>query len=377
MAGLYFHIPFCRRKCSYCDFFSVPATAAALADYPQRLHEELRLHHASGRWRDPFATVFFGGGTPSLLPPGAISSLLAEVAELCGLAPGVEVSLEANPGTVTSESLADYRAAGVTRLSLGIQSLDAGQLEGLGRLHGPAEARRAIAESREAGFDSVGVDLMFALPGQTPSALEEELARVAELAPDHISLYGLTIEEGTPFARRRRDGTLELPGEDDYAAMFLGAHALLERLGYRHYEISNYARPGYECRHNEGYWRRAPYLGVGAGAHSLLGRGWGERRAVPADLSRYAERLAAGEDPSESLESFDRRGAMSEALYLGLRTASGVAEAGFRRSFGVGVAEAFPAAVERCGKELQCVDGAWRFTPEGWLLYDHLIQHFL
>ncbi|HKK01409.1 MAG TPA: coproporphyrinogen III oxidase family protein, partial [Desulfuromonadales bacterium] len=171
--------------------------------------------------------------------------------------------------------------------------------------------------------------------------------------------------------------TLTLPDEDDYAAMFLGAHALLERAGYRHYEISNYARPGHECRHNEGYWRRDPYLGVGAGAHSLLDLGWGERGAVPADLVRYAECLAAGETPVETLERFDRRGAMAETLYLGLRTASGVAEVDFRRRFGVGVAEAFAAAVVRCGNDLQCADGVWRFTPQGWLLYDHLIQHFL
>lgn len=377
MAGLYFHIPFCRRKCAYCDFFSVAATPDALVGYPQLLRRELRLHHDAGRWRTPFATVFFGGGTPSLLPPSAISSLLAEVVDLYGLLPGAEVSLEANPGTVDAAALAGYRAAGITRLSLGIQSLDAGQLEGLGRLHGPAGARRAFAAARAAGFESVGVDLMFALPGQTFAALEEELLRIAELGADHISLYGLTIEAGTPFADRLRAGTLELPGEDDYAAMFLGAHAVLERLGYRHYEISNYARPGHECRHNAGYWRRTPYLGVGAGAHSLLEAGWGERRSVAADLARYAARLAAGEDPSESLESFDRRGAMAETLYLGLRTADGVAEADFRRRFGTGVAEAFPDAVARCGKDLQCIDGAWRLTPDGWLLYDHLIGHFL
>jgi oxygen-independent coproporphyrinogen-3 oxidase len=377
MAGLYVHVPFCRKKCPYCDFFSVAGRPELLAGYPQLLTRHLKLAARRDEWRAPFATVFFGGGTPSLLPPAAVAGVLAAAGRLFGLAPGAEVSLEANPGTVSPESLAGYRAAGVNRLSFGIQSLDAQNLRRLGRSHSLEEAVQAVAWAREAGFDNLGVDLMFALPGQTESALAEDLDRFLEPEPDHLSCYGLSVEEGTPFCHLHRAGGLELPDEERYAASFRLVHERLEAAGYRHYEIANHARPGAECRHNLGYWQRRPYLGIGAGAHSFIDRGWGERRAVPADLGSFQARLARGEDPTETLERFDRRGAMAEVLYLGLRTAAGVDEAAFRGRFGAGVAEAFPEAVRRAGARLALSAGRWRFDLEGWLLYDHLIAPFL
>jgi oxygen-independent coproporphyrinogen-3 oxidase len=273
--------------------------------------------------------------------------------------------------------LAGYRQAGVNRLSLGVQSLDDAGLHTLGRVHSAAEAGQAAVWARQAGFANLSLDLMFALPGQTVADLHAEIDRLLALSPEHLSCYGLSVEEQTPFYHLHRRGDLELPDEERYAELFLTLHERLTEAGYEHYEISNYARPGRECRHNLGYWQRQPYLGVGAGAHSFADQGWGARLAVPADLERYARLLASGKDPAEVLETFDRRGAMAETLYLGLRTAAGVDDDRFRQRFGLGVAEAFPAAIEKAGRHLRLRAGRWAFDLDGWLLYDHLITPFL
>jgi oxygen-independent coproporphyrinogen-3 oxidase len=377
MAGLYFHIPFCRRKCPYCDFYSLEEGAGGLEAYPDLLATHLAFERRKELWQGPFETVFFGGGTPSLLEPAAIGRVLEAADRLFGLAEGAEISLEANPGTVSPESLAGYRAAGVNRLSLGIQSLDPQSLKLLGRIHSPEEAKTAVAWARRAGFDNLSCDLMFALPGQTTEKLEAELDRFLDLSPDHLSAYGLTVEEETPFYHLHRAGGLDLPDEDRCAELFRAVDERLGGEGFGHYEISNHARSGRECRHNLLYWRRRPYLGIGVGAHSFRGRGWGERRAVPADLARYAHALSRGADPAETLETFERRGAMAETLYLGLRTADGVAEEAFRARFGAGVAEAFPEAVRGAGERLALRDGRWRLDLDGWLLFNHFIAPFL
>ncbi len=375
--SLYLHIPFCRRKCPYCDFFSLPADAGLLCDYPGLLDRHLERAAASGLWQGPLTTVFFGGGTPSLLPPAAIGSILKRAESLFGFAPEAEISLEANPGTITAATLAGYRRAGINRLSLGVQSLDDGALAALGRIHRAAEARAAVAWARSAGFDNLGLDLMFALPGQRVGDLEREIDAYLALAPEHLSCYGLAVEEETPFHHRHRAGELSLPDDEQYAAFFQRVDRRLAAAGYRHYEISNYARTGRECRHNQRYWQRQAYLGVGAGAHSFCDRGWGKRLRVPSDLPGYRAALAADRAVEELLEVFDRRAAMAETLYLGLRTRRGVVEDEFRARFGCGVAEAFPEAVARCGERLALEAGCWRFDLAGWLLFDHLISEFL
>jgi oxygen-independent coproporphyrinogen-3 oxidase len=377
MPALYLHIPFCRRKCPYCDFFSLAGHASQLAHYPDLLIRHLRLAAGLGRGEEPPASVFFGGGTPSLLPAEAVAHILAAAGAEYGLAVAAEVTLEANPGTVSPATLAGYRQAGVNRLSLGVQSLDDAGLHTLGRVHSAAEAGQAAVWARQAGFANLSLDLMFALPGQTVADLHAEIDRLLALSPEHLSCYGLSVEEQTPFYHLHRRGDLELPDEERYAELFLTLHERLTEAGYEHYEISNYARPGRECRHNLGYWQRQPYLGVGAGAHSFADQGWGARLAVPADLERYARLLASGKDPAEVLETFDRRGAMAETLYLGLRTAAGVDDDRFRQRFGLGVAEAFPAAIEKAGRHLRLRAGKWAFDLDGWLLYDHLITPFL
>jgi oxygen-independent coproporphyrinogen III oxidase len=250
-------------------------------------------------------------------------------------------------------------------------------LRELGRLHTPAQACQVVAQARVAGFANISCDLMFALPGQSLAELQTEIEAFLALAPEHLSCYGLTVEEGTPFADRQRRGELAPLAEEQAAEHFLLLHERLSLAGYEHYEIANYARPGRQCRHNLVYWRRQPYLGLGAGAHSFAAAGWGERRAVPPDLAAYRELLAADRDPSEHLERFDRHGAMAETLYLGLRTAAGVCEEDFRARFGLGVAEAFPQAVQRAGSHLSLREGYWRLDVGGWLLYDYFISAFL
>jgi oxygen-independent coproporphyrinogen-3 oxidase len=377
MPGLYLHIPFCERKCPYCDFFSVPGhDEPQLRGYPALLARHLAWAAGHG-WGGPFDTVYFGGGTPSLLPPRAVGDLLEAATRHFGLIADAEITLEANPGTVTPASLAGYRAAGVNRLSLGLQSLNSTQLTTLGRRHDATQGVQAVQAARRAGFANLSVDLIFALPGQTLAGLDAELDRYLALAPEHLSCYGLTAEPDTPFHQRVQRGELLLPDGEFYAEAFLLLHERLTAAGFEHYEIANYARPGRECRHNRGYWERREYLGVGAGAHSFRAAGWGERWAVLADLDVYAAALQAGEEPAACLEGFDRTGAMSETLYLGLRTRRGVAAATFRERFGCGVDEAYPAAVKKLQPWLVRADERWQLTVAGWLLYDRLIQEFL
>lgn len=376
MNALYLHIPFCRRKCPYCDFFSVAEDQAQLEGYIGLLLRHLQLVAERGA-SGPFETVFFGGGTPSLLPAAAVAQILASARELFGFAPDAEISLEANPGTLTAASLEGYRQAGVNRLSLGVQSLQPENLQRLGRIHDAVQAREAVALARAAGFSNLSLDLIFGLPGQDLADLQTELGDFLALEPEHLSVYGLTIEDQTPFHHQHRRGELSLPEEETAAAMFLDLHQRLSSRGYEHYEISNYARPGFACRHNQRYWRRQPYLGLGAGAHSFQADDWGSRWSVPPNLELYASALTAGHDPAEPLESFDRQGAMAETLYLGLRTAEGVTEVDFRARFGLGVGEAFPDAVTQTADHLSLRDGRWRLSPAGWLLFDHLILPFL
>ncbi len=377
MSSLYIHVPFCRTKCPYCDFFSVTGQSSELTSYPERLLQQLSLAPNRERLQTPLTTVFFGGGTPSLLSPTAVATILNALETWPGIVSQAEISLEANPGTVNLENLLGYRAAGINRLSLGIQSLHAGFLERLGRSHSPEEATAAFRQARQAGFTNLSCDLMFGLPGQRRKDLMKDLEALLRLEPEHLSCYGLTVEEATPFYHLHRAGGLPLPEEETYRELYLSIQDRLLAAGYTHYEISNYARPGHACRHNLTYWRRQAYLGIGAGAHSFFPVGWGERWSVPPDLAAYAMQLERGEDPALMLESFDRRGAMAETLYLGLRTAEGVAEEAFIRHFGEGVMAAFPAAVARCGKHLALQDGYWRMDLAGWLIYDHLIEAFL
>ena len=377
MSSLYLHIPFCAAKCPYCDFFSRVAEPGDPDSYSRLLEENLALLKRLHPDHPPLHTVYFGGGTPSLLSAARIGGLLDRVAALFGLEADAEITLEANPGRLDRPRLRGYRRAGITRLSLGIQSFDDRFLELLGRSHSAQAAVQSIAAARAAGFSDLSLDLMFALPGQTLAVLDQDISRLLEHSPEHISLYGLTFEEGTEFAARHRRGELIPCDEELYREQYQMLHHRLVAGGYEHYEISNFARPGHLCRHNRVYWRRAPCLAAGCGAHGFSATGWGRRWQIPPDLERYAERINHGRDPALTLEEHDRSSAMREYLYLGLRTAAGIDCRDFRRQFGADPGDVFAAARSRLGTHLQVADDRWRLAWHDWLIYDHLISFFL
>lgn len=377
MAGLYLHIPFCRQKCPYCDFYSEAAVdQAALQDYPELLKRHLAWAAEHG-WRGPLETVYFGGGTPSLLKPAAVASILGAITQNFSLAKDAEITLEANPGTVSKESLTGYREAGVNRLSLGLQSCNERHLQQLGRLHNCRQGQDAVRWSREAGFENISLDLMFALPGQTFAELTADLDHYLQIAPEHLSCYGLTAEPQTPLQKRIAAGDLALPDEDFYADAYLLIHEQLTAAGYVHYEIANYARAGATCRHNLACWQRRPYLGIGAGAHSFYADEWGSRWQVPADLAAYRQALDESREPLHCLEHFDRQSALRETVYLALRTRWGISDTLLQQRFGCTLQDAFPDALAHSSRWLRHHQGHWSMTPAGWLLFDSLILPFL
>ncbi len=380
MSSLYLHIPFCSRKCPYCDFFSQVGTAQQIDDYVALLLLQLRLLASSSAADLPaLKTIFFGGGTPSLLSSEQLEAILEQIDQIFSLEGEIEINLEANPGTVDRQQLERYRRAGVNRLSFGVQSLDPARLKMLGRIHSVEQVSAGIEAARDAGFDNLSLDLMFALPGQSLADLENEVSRLLEFSPEHVSLYGLTYEAGTPFYRQLQSGTLSPCDDDLYAEQYRLLDQRLVSAGFDHYEISNFARPGRQCRHNLNYWQRKSCLAVGAGSHSFMETQWGERWHVPADLKVYAECLRQGRDPARLLENYNRDTAMREYVYLALRTRSGVSEQHFCETFDCSFAQTFAPELRQVEHHLQLgPDGdSSSFDLSGWLIYDHLISHFL
>ena len=277
---LYFHIPFCIKKCDYCDFLSGPATRAGQEAYIYALLREMKA--VSAIEKRTVDTVFIGGGTPSVPECGIMEKLLQGIGKNFQLAADAEVTIEANPGTLTPEKLALYRRYGINRISIGLQSPENQELRALGRIHNYQQFLESYHMAREAGFSNINIDLMFAIPGQSYEGWIQNLRTVAKLGPEHISAYSLIIEEGTPFSARK----LDLPDEDTEYRMYEDVAAVLGKYGYYQYEISNYAKKDRNCRHNEGYWQRKDYLGLGLGAASLVGR---ERFTNTSDMSEYLE----------------------------------------------------------------------------------------
>jgi oxygen-independent coproporphyrinogen-3 oxidase len=371
-AGLYLHIPFCLRKCPYCDFTSW-VDPARHAPFLAALQAEMAL---AARFPARFDSLYFGGGTPTILSAAQLAALLQAARRHFAVEDGAEITIEANPGTVDPAKLAALRCAGFNRLSLGLQSLEAGSLRFLGRLHDARQACDAAAWARAAGFAQLSLDLIYGLPGQTPAGWRDELSRAAALEPQHLSCYLLTVEEGTPFGRQRRAGRLQLPGDRLQARLFETTRVHLERLGYVQYEISNFARrdPGGDgvnrSRHNSGYWSGAPYLGLGPSAHSYREP---ERWWNSGDLDAYLAALAGGRRPIAGRERLDRRARMLEALYLGLRQSDGIDLARFGRRFGAQAwGRCCSAAAETLAAEgrLQLAAGRCRLTPTARVLLD-------
>jgi oxygen-independent coproporphyrinogen-3 oxidase len=377
---LYLHIPFCRRKCPYCAFVSQESSGSDLELYVDLLLTEMRLAAKECIPNGELDSIYFGGGTPSLLAPGQVARLLEQAGKIFGLGPQAEITLEANPGTIDTDRLSGFRAAGVNRLSIGVQSFDDNMLAIMGRIHTSTEAKEAFAAARAAAFDNIGIDLIHALPGQTTEMWQSDLEQALQLAPEHISIYGLTVEEGTPFAVRYDDDSPLLPDDDLSATMFEVADDLLTAHGYEHYEIANYALPGRRARHNSGYWQRDGYLGLGAGAHSFLrDKGHGTRFGNVADLDEYTAAIGQGILPRRDVTALSREDAMAEFMFLGLRLADGVVFDEFEREFGVSPEEFYGRVFKELSSQgLLEVDGrSVHLTRRGWLLSNRVFSHFL
>lgn len=335
---IYIHIPFCAKKCEYCDFLSGPAGGKEQRAYVQALLKEIRAAE-EGQGRS-VSSIFIGGGTPSLLKEDLLGSILNEIYEKFNLEPEAEISIEVNPGTVSLKKLEAYRRMGINRLSIGLQSTDDRELKTLGRLHNYAQFLETYQAAGNAGFNNINIDLMSALPDQTYEGWVTNLRRTAELSPAHISAYSLIIEEGTPFALRE----LNLPDEETEYRMYEDTAAILKEYGYEQYEISNYAKKGKRCRHNVGYWTRCDYLGFGLGAASL----WGNKRfSNTADMEEYLKNSAFPERIRLMEPILSREDEMAEFMFLGLRMTEGVSEAAFRQEFGVEMREIYGEVLKK------------------------------
>lgn len=380
MPGLYLHIPYCDHKCLYCDFYSIESLGT-MGDFLAALGSEIRAYGAThgrgagARGDGPFDSIFFGGGTPSLLDPAVVAELIGTLREEFEVSADAEVTLETNPGTVDRAKLAGMLAAGVNRLSVGIQSFDAAELRTLTRIHDAGTARRCVMDAFEAGFGNVNVDLIFALPGQTTERWERTLDEAVALGPQHISAYCLIYEEGTPLVRMVRSGQITpLPGEDE-AVLYERTMARLADAGYEQYEVSNFARPGFPCRHNLTYWEHREYLGFGPSAHSFRApRRWWNA----ASIRTYLDRIAAGGLPVAGEETLGPRELFEERVMLGLRTGKLDLDA-LRGATGIDLlARSRLLIAELRARGLAGLEGgALRLTRGGLMVCDELSARFI
>ena len=321
MASLYLHIPYCEKKCVYCDFYSIE-DMDSMELFLRALEKEIAMYAGQYSSRESFETVFFGGGTPSLLSPSTLERILNALRFHYRIDSGAEITVETNPGTVDVEKLRAYRSLGVNRLSIGIQSFHPDELKFLSRIHTADEATACVENAYRAGFDNVSVDLIFSLPNQTFERWKESLRHAIALQPKHLSAYSLIVEQHTPLFTMVQEGTVKpLPEEKD-TAMYETTLAMMEEFGLHQYEVSNFARPGFECRHNKNYWNHSNYLSFGPSAHSFWkehstgGRRWWNSRSI----AHYCDAIGKGTFPIAGSETVDKDKMFSEAVFLGLRT---------------------------------------------------------
>jgi len=371
--GIYIHVPFCLSKCHYCDFNS---RALPSGKVPERYLAALR-REISEEPPDPGSapeTVYLGGGTPSLFSPDQLEDLFFLLRSIHGHDPGREVTVEANPGTIGEEWSGRLSACGVNRVSLGVQSFDDSHLNRLGRIHSASDAVDAFGVLRRAGIGNISLDLIYGLPGQTAGGWRRDLEQALDLAPEHLSLYPLTIEKGTTFAREQALGTISLPGGGEVVEMYRLAIEMAEDRGYSHYEFSSWARPGFQSRHNTGCWTMRAYRGFGAGAHSFSPGPPALRFANARSADEYCALVEGGSSPASFRDELSPRNMASETLFLGLRLFEGVAEDEFRDRFGAGPEELFPEAIGLgLGREwIVRRGGRIAFTAEGALFSDEV-----
>jgi putative oxygen-independent coproporphyrinogen III oxidase len=372
--GLYIHVPYCAVRCGYCDFNTYLPTEVGTGGDPQSWLDAARAEIALARGvlgpqAPAFDTVFFGGGTPTMVAPEALAALLADARERFGLAPGAEVTTEANPESVTPESLATLRSAGINRISFGMQSAAPHVLAALDRRHTPGRVTEAVGWARAAGFEQVSLDLIYGGPGERDEDWVASVEAAIALSPDHISAYALVVEEGTRLARQVRNGEVKPPDDDELAARYEQADELLSAAGYGWYEVSNWSRPGAECRHNLGYWQAGSWWGVGPGAHSFVGddaygvRWWNVRQPAA-----YAARLRSGQSPASARERLGAADRRFERLMLEVRLRSGLA------AEMLDAPEAAQAAQLVSDELLTKRDGRFVLTPRGRLLADLVVR---
>lgn len=375
---LYIHIPFCVKKCAYCDFLSGPASTGRIDEYVQALAAEVHSYKNMAE-KYEVSTIFLGGGTPSILSGEQTRFIMNVVNEVFTIRKEAEVTIEANPGTVTKEKLKEYKGAGINRISFGLQSANNDELRMLGRIHTFEQFLESYELARKEGFSNINVDLISAIPKQTPESWAMSLQRVIDLNPEHISAYSLIVEEGTPFALMYGEGGTEekeLPSEEEERYMYQRTEEMLDKAGYCHYEISNYAKKGYECRHNIGYWERKEYLGLGLGASSFL-------KVKESDVSpggtmdvRFnntsimEEYLAEGDKPDairRNIEQLTIHEQMEEFIFLGLRKIEGISESDFCRQFGADIRECYGKNIEKVIERglLQRDKGRLKLTEKG------------
>ena len=372
--GIYIHIPFCKSKCDYCDFYSLAGAEGRMDAYQKALLAHMK-ETAQVAGKIPVDTVYFGGGTPSYYGEKRLRELLKGVKKLFSVEKDAEITLEANPDSVTAQSLRTLRRAGFNRLSVGIQSACPSELAAIHRPHSVEQGDGAVAAARAAKLNNLSLDLIYGLPGQSEESWKETVEHALKLEPEHLSCYGLKVEEGTPLAKRVAEGEI-LPDDDTQAEMYLWTVERLQQAGYEQYEISNFAKPGFESRHNLRYWLTRPYIGFGPGAHSDFG---GRRYSWIRDLEGYVKGVLEGGELLDSQELIPQRERGGEYLMLRLRTALGIEEWEYRETYFMDFdpIEQRLREFEAQGWAEQNRQGRWRLTPKGFLVSNQLIGDLL
>ncbi len=374
--GVYLHIPFCRTKCNYCHFVIRPWKPASAERYRKALLQELEMFFGGSRTRIEADSIYFGGGTPSLVPCEQIEEVLAACRRLFPVSAGCEISLEANPGTLSEERVAAYRELGINRVSIGAQSFDDHELAAIGRDHTGRDVDESVSLLRRNGIDNINLDIMLGLPGQTGETWNRDLERTAALAPAHVSVYMLDLDERSPLYHDVRRGRRALPEDDLISELYLRTRAFLAERGYEQYEISNFAVARYQCRHNLKYWLREPVLGFGVGSHSYDRR---LRYANSHEMNAYLQAVESGRSPIEWKAPLEEAQALEETLFLGLRLNRGVDWHRVRQDYSSRRLESFESSLrEMCGMGLVEWQGTVvRLTPQGMLLSNEVVQNFV
>ena len=378
---LYIHIPFCVKKCAYCDFLSGPQDEETIEKYVESLLDEIHAHGSNVELAASYevTSIFLGGGTPSVLSASQIEQVFVALRGNFEITEDTEITIEANPGTVTREKLLTYRACGINRISFGLQSTNNEELKLLGRIHTYEEFLESFSLARECGFDNINVDLISAIPKQTVASWEETLQSVIKLNPEHISAYSLIVEEGTPFAKVYGEGCSgeqDLPSEEDERTIYYRTEELLKAAGYHRYEISNYAKERKECRHNMGYWERKEYLGIGLGSASLINN---TRYSNTTDLQKYIQCAKEPVNIQEDIQVLSTQEQMEEFMFLGLRKMEGISEMEFDECFGVGIDEVYGKQLKKLIIEdlLERKDGWIRLTERGIDVSNYVFAEFM